>query len=146
MPELRNPRHECFAQQYAMNGNATQSYVEAFGAIKGAAQAGARLFKRSDMQARLEEIRNATAARNEITQDSLVQDFQNIHDKAMLDPKTYMAATNAKVAQAKICGLWNERLTVATESMSDAELVKALEGSGSIIDFEAALKASRGKT
>ena len=145
MPELGNPRHEKFAQHYAMSGNATHSYVEAFGPIKSAAQAGARLFKRGDMQVRLEEIRSATAERAEITINTLVQDFQNIHDKAMLDPKTYMAATNAKIAQAKICGLWNEKITVAAESMTDEELAKALKDSGSVVNFGAALKASRGR-
>ncbi len=113
--------------------------------MRGADQAASRLLKRDDIQSRISELQAEAASRAEISVDTLVQDFQNIHDKAMLDPKTYMAATNAKIAQAKICGLWNEKITVAAESMTDEELVKALKDSGSVVNFGAALKASRGR-
>ena len=149
MPALANGRHERFCLEYVRCGdNGKKAYAAIYGPSTGAEQSASRLLRRPEVRSRLEEIRNEAAERAEITIDMLVQDFQNIHDKAMLDPKTYMAATNAKIAQAKVCGLWNEKITVAAERMSDTELAEAIKGeqAGSIIPWAEVLKASRGKT
>ena len=148
MPELKNPRHESFAQEYAVSGNATQSYLAAFGdSVKGAAQAGARLLKRGDVQARIEETRGEIAHRHEVTQDTLVAEYDEMIQLAKQDPKSYGAAVNAINSKAKVTGLWIDKVQVSTESMSDAELVKALETDNpdSVVNFTEVLKKSRGK-
>ena len=148
MPALQNPRHEGFAQQHAVNGNATQSYLAAFGdSVKGAAQAGARLLKRGDVQARIEEIRGEIAQRHEISVDSLVAELDEMIALAKQDPKSYSSAVNAITAKAKISGNWVDRVQVSTEAMSDEELVAAIksEQAGSIIPWADVLAQSRGK-
>ena len=149
MPALQNPRHECFAQKHAKNGNATHAYIEAFGdSVKAPAQAGARLLKRGDMQARLTEIRGDTAERNKISADTLVAELDEMIALAKQDPKSYSSAVNAITAKAKISGNWVDRVQVSTEAMSDEELVAAIkseQGPGSIVPWADVLAQSRGK-
>ena len=149
MAELKNPRHEGFAQGYAVSGNATRAYLEAFGdSVKGAAQAGARLLKRGDVQARIEEIKTEVAQRHEISVDGLVAELDEMIALAKQDPKSYASAVNAIVSKAKISGNWVDRVQVSTEAMSDEELVAAIkseQGPGSIIPWADVLAQSRGR-
>ena len=148
MAELKNPRHESFAQEHAVSGNATGAYREAYGKdAKGAPQGGSRLLRRPDVKARIEEIKGEIAHRHEVTQDTLVAEYDEMIALAKQDPKSYSAAVNAINSKAKVTGNWVDRVQVSTEAMSDAELVQALEtdNPGSVVNFAAVLKKSRGK-
>lgn len=149
MAELKNPRHESFAQEYAVSGNATGAYREAYGKdTKGTGQGGSRLLRKPDVSARVDEIRREIAQRHEISVDSLVAELDEMIELCKADPKGYAAAVNAIVSKAKISGNWIDRVRVSTEALSDEELVKAIEteqGNDSIVPWSAVLRKSRGE-
>lgn len=71
MPELKNPRHENFAQHYARFGNATQAYITAGYSETGANANAARLIALDSISQRIKELREIIAAgvvRLEITE------------------------------------------------------------------------------
>ncbi len=147
MPALASSRHEHFCNERMSGKSGAQAYRLAYGEhTKGADQAASRLLKRDDIQARLAELQSETAERNEVTVDSLVQDYEHIYTESMKNPKTYAAAVNAKNSIAKITGIWLDKVQVSTESMTDEELAAAIkdEQAGSVIPWAEVLKKSRG--
>lgn len=60
MPLLENPKHEEFAQRFALLDNASQAYRDAFGAKGATAGAnGSKLLKRAEVALRIAEIRTS---------------------------------------------------------------------------------------
>ncbi len=148
MAALANPKHERFCNERMSGKSGAAAYRAAYGEhTKGADQAASRLLSRDDIQARLAELQSETAERNEVTVDSLVQDYEHIYTESTKNPKTYAAAVNAKNSIAKITGIWLDKVQVSTESMTDEELAEALkvEQPSSVIPWDQVLKASRGK-
>ena len=152
MPELKNPKHEAFVQQYVKDGNGKRSYKAVYGEeVKGAAQSAKKLLELDGVQARLIEVRTELAVRNGLSQDQIVEDLQSIFEMGKANPERggLAAAHQAKAQQAKILGYASEKKGQPVEELSDEELVKQYrEGSGNdrLADLmAAALKHSRGE-
>jgi phage terminase small subunit len=62
MPELRNPKHEQFAQNIARGLSTTESYIYAGYSRKGAHASAARLLHNATICTRLQEFRSAITA------------------------------------------------------------------------------------
>jgi len=73
MKNKLNPKQEKFAQLFATKGNATECYVEAGYAKKGARQAASKLLTNADVLARVAELREKVADKEIITREELVQ-------------------------------------------------------------------------
>ena len=149
MAELKNTKHEKFCWEYIkLRDNGKQAYLVAYGPVKGAAQSAVKLLLRPDIQSRIAEIRAATAERNEVSVDSLVAELDEVIDFAKGDHKQSSARVNAITAKAKITGNWVDQVRVSAETMSDAELVSAIESEqpgSSVVPWRDVLARSRGK-
>jgi hypothetical protein len=71
MPALKNPKHERFAQLYAVSGNASAAWREATGKTKDADAHSASFMVIHGMKERIEEIRAVTAAKSERKKEDL---------------------------------------------------------------------------
>src|SRR5262249_26977240 len=67
-----------------------------------------RLLKNAKVKARIQEIAATAAKRNEVTEDSLIEELEQARIAA-LDTKQASAAVAATMGKAKICGLLVER-------------------------------------
>ena len=134
MPELKNPKHEAFVQQYVKDGNGKRSYKVVYGEeVKGAAQSAKKLLELDTVQARLIEVRTELAVRHGLSQDQIVEDLQSIFEMGKANPERggLAAAHQSKAQQAKILGYTDQKSKVNVEELSDEELVKGIrEGSG----------------
>ena len=151
MPELKNPNHEAFVQEYVKDGNGARSYKAVYGDVKGAAQSAKNLLGLDAVQERLVEVRTELAVRNGLSQDQIVEDLQSIFEMGKANPERggLAAAHQAKAQQAKILGYTDQKSKVSVEELSDEELAKGIrEGSGNdrLADLWAVtLKHSRGE-
>jgi hypothetical protein len=66
------------------------------------------LFKNAQIQARVREIAATAAKRNEVTEDSLIEELEQARIAA-LKGKQPSAAVAATMGKAKVCGLLVER-------------------------------------
>ena len=147
MAVLSNLKHEHFCNERMSGKSGAAAYRAAYGErTRGADQAASRLLKRDDIQARIKELQDEVAQRHEITVDSLIEKYTYVYEQAKDDPRGYAAAINAQNSIARITGNWKERVELSVEQLSDEELASALKDSGSIIDFDRVLRASRGKS
>lgn len=146
------PKHELFCQEYVKDQRGDLAYTRSYGQTKNPAAAASRLLARTDIKARIAQLQDALAERNEVTVDSLMQDLERIYqigidlgDKG--DTKGLSPAATAKHTQAKLAGLMVDKVQHSTESMSDAELVKAIQGeqTGTVIPWADVLKVSKGR-
>jgi len=143
MGPLRNPRHEKFAQLIwladAKNYRRGLAY-QAAGyrarlddkAKSCAADACAcRLFKNVQIQARVREIAATAAKRNEVTEDSLIEELEQARIAA-LEAQQASAAVAATMGKAKVCGLLVERKETGKpgdfDNMTVEELRQYLSG------------------
>ncbi len=150
MPELKNPRHESFVQEYVRDGNGTRAYKAVYGDVKGAKQSARNLLELASVQERFVEVRTELAVRNGLSQDQIVEDLQSIFEMGKANPERggLAAAHQAKAQQAKILGYTDQKSKQNVEELSDEELVKQYrEGTGNdrLADLmAAALKHSAG--
>ena len=151
MPELKNPKHEAFVQQYVKDGNGKRSYKAVYGEeVKGAAQSAKKLLELDTTQARLIEVRAELAVKHGLSQDQIVEDLQSIFEMGKANPERggLAAAHQAKAQQAKILGYASEKKGQPAEELSDEELVKGIReetGNDRLADLWAAvLKHSMG--
>ena len=129
MAELKNIRHEAFCQAHAETDIGVESYRRAYGEkVKGAAAGASRLLKQVDIQARIAEIRSEIAQRHEVTQDTLVAEYDEMIALAKQDPKSYGAAVNAINSKARVTGHWVDKVQITAETLSDEELAAAIKG------------------
>ena len=151
MPELKNPKHELFCQEYVKDGNGARAYRAVYGDPKGAAQSAKNLLELSTVQERLIEVRAELAVKHGLSQDQIVEDLQSIFEMGKANPERggLAAAHQAKAQQAKILGYTDQKSKPSAEDLSDEELVKQMrEASGDdrLADLmAAALKHSRGE-
>ena len=148
MAELKNIRHEAFCQAYAETDIGVESYRRTYGEkVKGAAGGASRLLKQVDIQTRIAEIRSEIAQRHEVTQDTLVAEYDEMIALAKQDPKSYGAAVNAINSKARITGHWVDKVQITAETLSDEELAEAIKGEqgDSIIPWDRVLRQSRGQ-
>ena len=148
--ELKNPKHEKFAKNYAAGANGSQAYLASHGEVKGPAQSANRLLKRPEVMDRIAELRKEAAERNGFSQDSLLNDLEDVYRMGMENPERggLSAAQTAKFQQAKILGLASGKEGKKVEDMSDADLVAAVrDASGDRLAelFNLALKQSMGR-
>ena len=150
MPELKNPNHEAFVQEYVKDGNGARCYKAVYGDVKGAAQSAKNLLGLDAVQERLVEVRTELAVRNGLSQDQIVEDLQSIFEMGKANPERggLAAAHQAKAQQAKILGYTDQKSKVSVEELSDGEIVKQVReatGNDRLADLmAAALKHSAG--
>ena len=151
MPELKNPKHELFCQEYVKDGNGKRSYKVVYGDVKGAAQSAKKLLELDTVQARLIEVRTELAVRHGLSQDQIVEDLQSIFEMGKANPERggLAAAHQAKAQQAKILGYTDQKSKQNVEELSDEDLVKEIRqesGNDRLADlFAAVLKHSMGE-
>jgi phage terminase small subunit len=76
---MLNPRQKKFAERYHLTGNATQSYVEAYGTNdKTAGASSSRLLENDNIQEYLEALGEKSAKRLNITRDGMLELFYGI--------------------------------------------------------------------
>ena len=151
MSELSNLKHEKFCQEDVKDGVGSRAYRAVYGSdVGGADQAASRLLKRNDIQTRIEEIRDALAAKTGLTQQQIIEDLESVFGKGMDNPERggLAAAHQAKAQQAKILGYTSEKKGQPAKELSDEELVKQYRkdcGNDRLADLlAAALKQSKG--
>lgn len=71
MPELRNPRHERFAQRYLELGNASEAYRRAGYTKEWADGDGCRLLGNPSVKARIEELRALNCLNSTLKREQL---------------------------------------------------------------------------
>ena len=108
MGEIRNSRHERFAQELAAGKTADAAY-EAAGYQKHRGNA-ARLSANEHVKNRVREIQSIGAERAAITVHSLIEEAEQARIKAMESQNGAAAAVSAITAKAKLAGLWREKV------------------------------------
>ena len=125
MPDLKNPKHEAFVQEYVKDGNGARCYRVVYGDVKGAAQSAKNVLELSTVQERLIEVRTDLAVKHGLSQDQIVEDLQSIFEMGKANPERggLAAAHQAKAQQAKILGYASEKKGQPVEALTDVELV-----------------------
>ena len=104
MPALKNPKHERFAQLFAVSGNASAAWREVTGKVKDANVHGDEFMAVHGMKARIEEIRAGTAEKSERKKEELYSFLWQAVDGAIeVRPEQLRAAEII----ARMTG-WNE--------------------------------------
>lgn len=104
MPALKNPKHERFAQLFAVSGNASAAWREVTGKTKDANVHGDEFMAIHGMKARIEEIRAGTAAKSERKKEELYAFlWQAVDGEIEVKPEQLRAAEII----ARMTG-WNE--------------------------------------
>lgn len=122
MPPLDNQRHERFAQGLAIGKSATEAYSDAGYAAH--APSASRLLTNANVLLRVEELKNRTAKRTEVTAASLIAEAEEIREKA-LEAKQFAAAIAAVKEKGVLSGHRVEKRdnTIRTlNEMSDDDL------------------------
>lgn len=107
MPALADPRHEAFAQHYALNGHSRQAAIEA-----GSPSAGWSMSQRPEVQSRVAELVGRRFAKAAITADRVVlelariafADVRDLYDDEgnLLPPQDLPDDVAAVVSQIKV--------------------------------------------
>jgi hypothetical protein len=106
MPELRNSRHEKFAQAVARGASLADAYAEA--GYRRFRSSASRLLSYADVAARVEELKRETAERNKVTLDTLLAEFAE-NRKVALGLGQPAAANSATIGKARLLGLLNAK-------------------------------------
>lgn len=139
MGVLKNPRHEAFARQYVKIGIARHAYLAAGYKAKCDDPSGAnsadvnasRLLRHAKVKPRIERLRTAMAKRQDVTEDSLIEELEQARLIAAAERQTgsMVAATMGK---AKLAGLLIERKEIGDagefQRMSEQELREYIQG------------------
>lgn len=144
MPILNNPRHERFAQGLAAGKSQTEAY-EAAGYTKDRT-AASRLSTNVNVQARVAELQQRSAAKAEITIDSL-RDML-IEDRAMARALEQPSAAVAAVDKlARLYGFMVERKQeVPSADLTDDQLDKRIRSIANEIRAEEGVVEPAGGT
>ena len=123
---------QAFVSIYLKSGDAVASIIRSGHALHGfdPRDVADSLLARSDILGLITESqKKVTRSPSEITRESIVTDFENIHSAAIAE-KDYAAAIAAKKNQAQILGLIQENVQIThrmdVTSMSDEQLMKLL--------------------
>lgn len=117
MPKLRWPRHEAFAREYVLLGNASEAYRRAHATHPGKPLVhpvspryiGYRLLQRPEVKQRIDELREQMAKRSDITMDKVLSDLEHALKLARELAKPGDMIT-AAMSQAKLVGLLRDRV------------------------------------
>lgn len=139
---LTDPKQVLFCEEYARTGDAmlaiTKAGIRSYEyTLPVLAQ---QLLAREDIRAAITAIKAASTPINiEVTRDTIIEDFQQIYQKAMDDSKL-ADAINAKRAQATVLGVMVVKTEIthkrSTKEMSDEELEKIARGDAVDVSFE----------
>jgi len=112
MPPLDNPRWERFAQELAKGQSQTGAYLAAgYRGDKSPATAASRLSTNVKVAARLRELQERTAAKAEVTRDSILAELEEARVMAKKNGQS-AAAVSASMGKAKLVGLLVDRKEV----------------------------------
>jgi predicted ATPase with chaperone activity len=93
MPALKNIKHEMFAQNYCICGNASEAWRQATGKTKDADTHAAEFMVVRGMKERIDEIKEITANRSERKKEELVKFIWDVVDGHIeADPQQLRAA------------------------------------------------------
>jgi hypothetical protein len=128
MPPLDNPRWERFAQELAKGQSQTGAYLAAgYRGDKSPATAASRLSTNVKVAARLRELQERTAAKAEVTRDSILAELEEARVMAKKNGQP-AAAVSASMGKAKLVGLVVDRKEVgAPGEFADIENMTADE-------------------
>lgn len=101
-----NPRQEIFAQEIAIGKTQESAYILAGYSKNGARGAAAKLHANASISARVKELQNKNAERNEIAVDDLLAQLEKARIMAM-DIGQSHAAVLAIMSKAKLLGVLN---------------------------------------
>jgi hypothetical protein len=118
MPILSNPKHEAFAQGVARGSPAAAAYIEA--GYEENRHNAATLARKQHIFTRVRELQEeqlaihqqatAQAAVNaQVTIESLIAEAEAARAKAMEEKGGAAAAVSARIAKAKLAGVWREK-------------------------------------
>jgi len=71
MPALKNPKHEAFAQEFVLTGNASEAWRRATGKTEGADKYAAEFGVIRGMAERIAEIQSEQASKSELSKEYL---------------------------------------------------------------------------
>lgn len=100
MPALENPRHEAFAQAYAVTGNAAESWRQSGGTGGNADVNGAEWLVKPGIKERVQEIRSMTAATCEKSKKDVARWLCGVIDRKEV-------ATGAQLKAAEVLNRMN---------------------------------------
>ncbi len=95
-------RRELFCQEYVVDRNAKQAAIRAGYSEATAKQQGSRLLTYADVQARVAELQEEAAKRNEVTVDSVIANLVELRDAAKAKGQL-SAAVRAQELIGKTC-------------------------------------------
>lgn len=106
------PRQEKFAQEYVLCGNASEAFKVAYPKSLGwkPASINRKAFDAVNnvkIAARIKEITDESAKRNEITIDSIIAEYDDVIEGAK-GSKKYSAIVAAITKKAELCGLFKK--------------------------------------
>lgn len=140
MGVLKNPRHEAFARHYVKLGVGRHAYAAAGYRARQprkptecspADVCASQLLKFPKVAKRIEEVRQAMAKRQDVTEDSLIEELEQARLIAAAERQTgsMVAATMGK---AKLAGLLIDRKEIGDagefQRMSEQELREYIQG------------------
>src|SRR5260370_21528273 len=115
MAQLKNPRHEMFAQNIATVAKTKWSQGRCYSEAgfrtddRSADACAARLLTKANVMARIEELLAPTVRKTRTTVDSLSEQFDRVFDGAF-GAAQFGAAGAAASAKAKLLGLLRHRV------------------------------------
>lgn len=118
MAKLDNPRHERFAREYVIDGNATQAYIRAGYSATGAAGNAARLIANDSVRTRIAELQGKAAQKLELTQEKILRDIEEIAEEARSEGQ-FAAALKGKELLGKHTGMWPQKSEVTVRRIGD---------------------------
>src|SRR6266567_1964853 len=148
MPILNNPRHERFAQLLATGQNPAQAYATVGYEEKGSYTCGPRLLKRTEIKARVDELRQQVA-RSAVDAAALNRQFvlTELMDNAIKakENQEWSASNRALELLGKELGLFVERSEHTfwngdPNTLSDEQLVRLIRYFEEIVQAEHQLK------
>jgi phage terminase small subunit len=104
MPALKNPKHESFAQAYAVIGNASEAWRRATGRKKDADVRAAEFMSQRSIKQRIAEIRAVTSLKSDKSKADLRRWLGEIIDGRIEAEPVQLRAGEIL---ARMCG-WNE--------------------------------------
>ena len=125
------PRSSDFVDEYLVDLNATQAAIRAGYSEKTAYSIGQRLLKNVEVQSMIANRMEERSKRTEITQDRVLTDIELIKQDAMrkaLDKNgneamiNHTSALKACELQGRHLQLWNDKIALTIESITDEEL------------------------
>lgn len=111
-------RQENFCQAYILAGNAAKAAINAGYAEHSARQQASRLLTKANILERITALRADLGLRNRIDRDTVMAKLEAAYRGAMT-AHTYLTAVRAAEAQARLAGLFPDRVVAARGSAQE---------------------------